>query len=167
MDGSVLQWVARCGMASLAIWSGAACAQVTPSFGLGSYRLAEVIAPAHNVMAGSATNLNAYPVQRDDSPVQSYSGEFVDADDDDRVAGQSRSWGVTVGVAYGAWTLRGAHQNRHVTNIRLFDQTGVNFDAKKCDCRCQLPPRLGHGVCRLQRQPRLGQLALVQPGQSV
>ena len=49
---------------------------------------------------------------------------------DDFLAGQDRSWGITVGIEYGALTLRGAQQNRHVANIRLYDQTGVNFDAK-------------------------------------
>ena len=130
MDRSVLFWMAGCGMAGLAALSGSACAQVTPSIGLGSYRVVDVIDPSHNVAAGSATNLGAYPAGRADSAVRYYRAEPVNIPEEDSVSGQDRSWGITVGVDYGPLTLRGAHQNRHVTNIRLFDQTGVNFDAK-------------------------------------
>jgi predicted porin len=131
MNGLVLQWVARCGMAGLAACCSAASAQVTPSFGLGAYRVVDVIDPAQQVVAGSATNLGRYaaPAADREAPVASYRAAPF-APEEDSVSGQSRSWGITVGVAYGPLTLRGAHQNRHVTNIRLFDQTGVTFDAK-------------------------------------
>ena len=144
MNGSVIRWAARCGMVGLVACSGAACAQVTPSFGIGSYRVVDVIDPSQNVMAGSATNLGAYPLPRGGNPVQSYRGDFIDDENEERVSGQSRSWGVTVGIEYGALTLRGAHQNRHVTNIRLFDQTGVNFDAKNSIAAANY--RLGWGT---------------------
>jgi predicted porin len=150
MNGSVLHWAVWSGMASLAVLSGSACAQsqVTPTFGLGTYRVADIIDPAHQVAAGSATNLGVYPAARPDSPVRYYSADAATSPiaipDAERVSGESRAWGVTVGVGYGALTLRGAHQNRHVTNIRLLTQTGVNFDAKNSIAAANY--RLGWGT---------------------
>jgi predicted porin len=130
MNRSGLYLAIWSGMTSLVVVSGSACAQVTPSFGLGSYRVVDIIDPSENVAAGSATNLSAYPAARVERAVRYYSATPVAMPEAERVSGKDRSWGVTVGVDYGSLTLRGAHQNRHVTNIRLFDQTGVNFDAK-------------------------------------
>jgi predicted porin len=148
MNGSAIHWAVWSGMACLAVLSGSACAQVTPSFGLGTYRVADVIDPAHEVAAGSATNLGSYPAARIDTPVRYYSAtpatSAITIPDAERVSGESRAWGVTVGMGFGALTLRGAHQNRHVTNIRLFDQTGVNFDAKNSIAAANY--RLGWGT---------------------
>ena len=124
MEKLVRQWMMGC----LALAAGAACAQSTPVVGIGSYRVVDPASQGPGV-PGS---------KRIDSTVAYFGaapagGPYRAMDqlpEDDIVSGQSRSWGVTVGVDYGQLTLRGAHQNRHVTNIRLFDQTGVNFDAK-------------------------------------
>jgi predicted porin len=115
--------------AGLALAAGAAGAQLPAVIGFGSYR---VIDPASQGAAGGPGG------KRIDSTLQFFGASAARAPyragdslpEDDVLAGQDRSWGVTVGVEYGQLTLRGAHQNRHVTNIRLFDQTGVNFDAK-------------------------------------
>ena len=117
-------------MVGLVACCGSVCAQVTPVVDIGSYRLADVIDPGQQVVAGSATNLSVYPSRRTDSAVQYFRADPIAIPENKLVKGDDRSWGITVGVEYGALTLRGAHQNRHVTNIRLFDQTGVNFDAK-------------------------------------
>jgi predicted porin len=130
MKRSTLHWAVWSSMTSLVVLSGSACAQITPTIGLGSYRVVDVIDPANNVAAGSATNLGAYPAARMEPAVRYYSVTPIAIPEAERVSGRDRSWGVTVGVDYGSLTLRGAHQNRHVTDIRLFDQTGVNFDAK-------------------------------------
>lgn len=130
MNRSGLHWVVWSSMAGLAVLSGSACAQVTPSIGIGNYRVVDVIDPSHNVAAGSATNLAAYPVGPADSMRRYYRADPITLQEKELVSGRDRSWGVTVGVEYGALTLRGAHQNRNVTDIRLFDQTGVGFAAK-------------------------------------
>jgi len=111
---------------SLALAAGAACAQSTPVIGVGSYR---VVDPASQGVPGG---------KRIDSTLQYFGaaparGAYRAIDslpEDDVLSNHDRSWGITVGVEYGQLTLRGAHQNRHVADIRLFDQTGVNFDAK-------------------------------------
>ena len=107
--------------ASLALAAGGAGAQPPVVIGVGSDR---VIDPASQGGLGG---------KRVDSTLQDFGAPYrvgASLPEDDVLAGQDRSWGVTVGVEYGPLTLRGAHQNRHVTQIRLFDQTGVNFDAK-------------------------------------
>lgn len=134
---------------SLAALPGAACAQVTPSLSLGTYRLADVVDPEHG-MPGVASKRGATTMNltsRNVSPGLAPGGEGGTAiysleaptapgavaygfPAEEYVSGQDRSWGITVGIEYGALTLRGAQQNRHVTNIRMVDQTGVNFDAK-------------------------------------
>jgi predicted porin len=141
MDGIVSRLVI-CG--AMAAVCGPACAELTPSIGLGTYRLADVVDPEHGMpgvagkrsagSVGTASRTTAgpdnggalYSLEAAGAPVTSTYGSAAD----DYLAGQDRSWGITVGIEYGALTLRGAQQNRHVTNIRLYDQTGVNFDAK-------------------------------------
>lgn len=117
-------------MACLGAAAQLASAQSAPLIGIGSYRVVDMVDAADpgRVIPGS---------KHIDSSVR-YFGAASDRSllraekawpQDEVMAGQDRSWGVTVGVEYGQLTLRGAHQNRHVTNIRLYDQTGVNFDA--------------------------------------
>jgi len=53
--------------AGLAALSGSACAQVTPVFGLGPYRIADVIDPMHGAIA-STTNAVANGSAGLDSP---------------------------------------------------------------------------------------------------
>lgn len=146
-------------MACLMALSGAACAQVsviTPIFGLGTYHLADVVDPAHG-LPGTASKLSDRSATTGRTNLISEPGGYysieptsLSADaaygfpDDERASGQDRSWGVTFGIAYGALTLRAAHQNRHVTDIRLFDQTGVSFDAKNSIAAANY--RLGWGT---------------------
>jgi predicted porin len=127
--------------AGLAALSGPACAQVTPVFGLGPYRIADVIDPTHGAIAAT-TNAVAHGSAGLESPglysvAEPVTAAVVSSDqaygygqDDFLAAGQDRSWGITVGLDYGALSLRGAHQDRHVANVHPFDQTGMNFDAK-------------------------------------
>lgn len=137
MDGMLKRWVVWSGMAGLAALSGNACAQLTPVLGLGSYRVIDVVDPLHRGTAGSPVGAFGAAASAPQAN-QYYSAEpaAVSSDaaygypQDDMLSGQDRSWGITVGVDYGALSLRGAHQNRHVADIHLFDQTGVNFDAK-------------------------------------
>jgi predicted porin len=42
----------------------------------------------------------------------------------------SRAWGLSVGFDAGRWTIRAAHQNRHVARINLYDHAGNNLEAK-------------------------------------
>lgn len=137
MNEMIVRWAVWSAMAGLAAASGNACAQLTPVFGLGPYRIVDVLDPSGAAMA-TTTHAVAYASKHSDRPGQYYSVEPVTLSSDaaygyaqdDLLSGQDRSWGITVGVDVGSLTLRGAHQNRHVTNIHLFDQTGVNFDAK-------------------------------------
>lgn len=111
---------------TLALAGGVACAQTAPVIGFGSYR---VIDPAIEGGQGSKridSTLQYFGAEPDRKPARA-----IDSlPEDDVLSGKDRSWGITVGVEYGQLSLRGAHQNRHVTNIRLIDQTGVSFDAK-------------------------------------
>jgi predicted porin len=54
-----------------------------------------------------------------------------------------RSWGMTIGVDLGAFSLRAAHQNRHVAQIHLYDLVGVNMDAKNSLIAANLRMRWG------------------------
>lgn len=136
------KWTQLGSAACLVALSGAACAQVTPLFGLGTYHLADVVDPVHGLPGTASTQLGRSAANDRTNLISEPGGYYsieptsISADaaygfpDDERASGQDRSWGVTFGVEYGALTLRAAHQNRHVTDIRLFDQTGVSFDAK-------------------------------------
>jgi predicted porin len=54
-----------------------------------------------------------------------------------------RSWGMTIGVDLGAFSLRAAHQNRHVAQIHLYDLAGVSMDAKNSLIAANLRMRWG------------------------
>ena len=144
MRRTVTKLVMWSGMAGLAALSGHACAQVTqltPVFGLGPYRIADVIDPTHGAIA-TTTNAVPHGSAGFDAPgvysvAEPVTSAVVSSDqaygyrqDDFLSTGQDRSWGITVGLDYGALSLRGAHQDRHVANVHPFDQTGMNFDAK-------------------------------------
>jgi len=142
--------LAASGVACLVGLSGAACAQVAPLVGTGSYRaesaaemtgmagLADLADATRKVVTTTAVKLGAFHGKPIDSTFQYYTlrpgalgaGNAFGIAEGESMTGQDRSWGMTVGVDYGALSLRGAHQNRHVADIRLFDQTGVSFDAK-------------------------------------
>ena len=140
MNGTLKWWVMGNCMAGLAALSGNACAQLTPVLGVGTYRVIDVVDPLHRntaagpvgfAAAGNASGPNAYySVESALVPAAVSADAAYGYTPDDPLSGQDRSWGITVGVDYGALSLRGAHQNRHVADIHPFDQTGVNFDAK-------------------------------------
>ena len=54
-----------------------------------------------------------------------------------------RAWGMTVGVDMGAFSLRAAHQNRHVAQVHLYDLAGANMDAKNSLIAANLRMRWG------------------------
>jgi predicted porin len=54
-----------------------------------------------------------------------------------------RAWGMTVGVDYGAFSLRAAHQNRHVAEVQLYNLAGNNMDAKNSIVAANLRTRWG------------------------
>lgn len=144
MRMTVTRWVIWSGVAGLAALSGQACAQateITPVFGLGPYRIADVIDPTHGAIA-TTTNAVAhgsagFDVSGPYSVAEPVTTAVLSSDqaygyrpDDFLSTGQDRSWGITVGLDYGALSLRGAHQDRHVADVHPFDQAGINFDAK-------------------------------------
>jgi predicted porin len=54
-----------------------------------------------------------------------------------------RAWGMTIGMELGAFSLRLAHQNRHVAQVHLYDLAGVNMDAKNSLIAANLRMRWG------------------------
>jgi predicted porin len=94
--------------------------------------------PFHAGTAGRASNLvtqSGMPVEggvryfsRRSKHLSTGSSWTVDTLGGDPMA--DRAWGMTVGVDYGALSLRAAHQNRHVAQVHLYDLAGNNMDAK-------------------------------------
>jgi len=112
---------------------------------------ADVGDPFHRGTAGKASNLvnpSGTPV---DSDVRYYNSQ-VDhistggswtVDSLGSSATADRAWGMTVGVDYGALSLRAAHQNRHVAQVQLYNLTGSNMDAKNSIVAANLRTRWG------------------------
>jgi predicted porin len=100
--------------------------------------LADVGDPFHAGTAGKASNLVGPDGMRADSNVRYYSSRSDGLSTGaswtvDTLGGHpmgDRAWGMTVGVDLGAFTLRAAHQNRHVAQVHLYDLAGANMDAK-------------------------------------
>jgi predicted porin len=93
--------------------------------------------PGDMGLAASATGIAGSGLRRVDSNMQYYgsSARGVSATaayGTDRFDGSpaSRAWGLSVGVDLGPWTIRAAHQNRHVARINLYDLAGNNLEAK-------------------------------------
>jgi predicted porin len=87
-------------------------------------------------MAGSAAALGG-GVRRVDTSSQAYNARINgvsarSAYGVNRIDGSpaSRAWGMTLGFDLGPLTVSAAHQNRHVANVRLYDQAGNNMDAR-------------------------------------
>jgi predicted porin len=112
---------------------------------------ADVGDPFHTGTAGKASNLvnpSGTPIASD---VRYYSSEAdhissggswtVDGLGSNATA--DRAWGMTVGVDYGALSLRAAHQNRHVAQVQLYNLTGSNMDAKNSIIAANLRTRWG------------------------
>jgi hypothetical protein len=79
----------------------------------------------------------------------------------------NRAWGMTVGYDVGSLSLRAAHQNRHVAQVQLYNLVGNTMDAKNSIIAANFRMRWGTAYAAYRRQPRLGQFAAVQPGQSL
>jgi predicted porin len=87
-------------------------------------------------LAGSSVMVGG-GVRRVDSDSQAYNTRVRGvsagtAYGEDRIDGSraSRAWGLTLGFDIGPLTVSAAHQNRHVANVRLYDQAGNNMDAR-------------------------------------
>ncbi len=112
---------------------------------------ADVGDPFHTGTAGRASNLVGPTGLRRDSNVRYYSSRIdglstggswtVDSLGGDPMA--DRAWGMTVGVDMGMFSLRAAHQNRHVAQVHLYDLTGANMDAKNSLIAANLRMRWG------------------------
>jgi predicted porin len=113
--------------------------------------LADVGDPFHTGTAGRASNLVGRNGMRSNENVRYYGSSMsglstggswtVDTLGGDPLA--DRAWGMTVGVDMGAFSLRAAHQNRHVAQIRLFDLVGSSMDAKNSLIAANLRTRWG------------------------
>jgi predicted porin len=113
--------------------------------------LADVGDPLHTGTAGRTSNLVGPTGMRADSNVRYYSSRIdrlstggswtVDTLGGDPMA--DRAWGMTVGVDMGMFSLRAAHQNRHVAQVRLYDLVGSNMDAKNSLIAANLRMRWG------------------------
>jgi predicted porin len=99
---------------------------------------ADVGDPFHAGTAGRASNLVGPYGMRADNNVRYYSSRNAGLSTGgswtvDTLGGDplgDRAWGMTVGVDMGAFSLRAAHQNRHVAQVHLYDLAGANMDAK-------------------------------------
>jgi predicted porin len=87
-------------------------------------------------MSGDAATVGG-GVRRVESSAQAYNTRVsgISAESsygENRIDGSraSRAWGMTLGFDVGPMTISAAHQNRHVANVRLFDQAGNNMDAR-------------------------------------
>jgi predicted porin len=113
--------------------------------------LADVGDPFHAGTAGRASNLVSPYGTRSDHNVRYYSTSngglstgsswTVDTLGGDPLG--DRAWGMTVGVDMGAFSLRAAHQNRHVAQVHLYDLAGANMDAKNSLIAANLRMRWG------------------------
>jgi predicted porin len=100
---------------------------------------ADVGDPFHSGTAGRASNLVNPDGSLVESGVRYYSNRMDHISTGsswtvDTLGGGSgmadRAWGMTVGAEFGAFSLRAAHQNRHVAQVQLYNLTGNNLDAK-------------------------------------
>jgi len=99
---------------------------------------ADVGDPFHSGTAGRANNLVNPDGSLTDNGVRYYSsrmdhistGGSWTVDTLGGTATADRAWGMTVGAEFGAFSLRAAHQNRHVAQVQLYNLTGNNMDAK-------------------------------------
>jgi predicted porin len=113
--------------------------------------LADVGDPLHSGNAGRASNLIGPNGLLANDNVRYYSSRANGLSTGaswtvDTLGGNTmrdRAWGMTVGVDMGVFSLRAAHQNRHVAQIRLYDLTGVNMDAKNSLLAANLRTRWG------------------------
>lgn len=113
--------------------------------------LADVGDPFHAGTAGRASNLVGQNGLRTNDNVRYYSSSTAGLSTGaswtvDTLGGNSmgdRAWGMTIGIDMGAFSLRAAHQNRHVAQVHLYDLAGNNMDAKNSLLAANLRMRWG------------------------
>jgi predicted porin len=98
--------------------------------------LADVGDPYGGDAAGHAASVIANGNRRLDDgaqfyspPIHGVSGGAAFSRNDTRDPA-NRAWGVSLGYSIGPFTLRAAHQNKHVAKVRLYDLAGNNLEAK-------------------------------------
>jgi predicted porin len=103
-------------------------------YSLAYLALADMADPNEGGSAGSAANAISGGRQGQGlhfyrSPVRGVSagGGFTD-----EIIGDiaHRAWGMSIGIGFGRFTLRVAHQNRHVAKVQLYDLAGNSLEAK-------------------------------------
>lgn len=112
---------------------------------------ADVGDPFHKGTAGKASNLVNPSGTPAASDVRYYSSRMNHVSTDaswtvDTLGGNvtaDRAWGMTVGVDYGTFSLRAAHQNRHVAQVQLYNLAGSNMDAKNSIVAANMRTRWG------------------------
>jgi predicted porin len=113
--------------------------------------LADVGDPFHTGTAGRASNLvgqsglrtgdNVRYFSRNNRGLSTGASWTVDTLGGDPLG--DRAWGMTIGADMGMFSLRAAHQNRHVAKVQLYDLAGANMDAKNSLIAANLRMRWG------------------------
>lgn len=112
-------------------------AMLSRQYSLEYLALADMGDPREGGAAGAAANVIGGGGQRPLGRAQFYSAPFKGVSGgasflNERIDGDAanRAWGMSVGMSFGALTLRAAHQNRHVAQIRFYDQAGNSLEAR-------------------------------------
>jgi predicted porin len=132
---------------------------------------ADVGDPFHAGTAGKASNLVTQSGMPVDGGVRYYNTQFkhlstgasytIDTLGGDPMA--DRAWGMTIGLDYGALSLRAAHQNRHVAQVHLYDLAGSNMDAKNSLIAANLRTRWGTAYAAYSANRGWGSSPLYNP----
>lgn len=133
--------------------------------------LADVGDPFHAGTAGKASNLVGSNGLRANDNVRYYSSRSGQLSTGaswtvDTLGGEpmaDRAWGMTVGVDMGSFSLRAAHQNRHVAQVHLYDLAGANMDAKNSLIAANLRMRWGTAYAAYSANRGWGSSPLYNP----
>jgi predicted porin len=127
--------------------------------------------PLHAGTAGKASNLVTRSGMPVDGGVRYYNSQFkhlstgaswtIDTPGGDPLG--DRAWGMSIGLDYGALSLRAAHQNRHVAQIHLYDLAGNNMDAKNSLIAANLRTRWGTAYAAYSANRGWGSSPLYNP----
>jgi predicted porin len=127
--------------------------------------------PFHAGTAGKASNLVTQSGMPVDGGVRYYNTQFkhlstgasytIDTLGGDPMA--DRAWGMTIGLDYGPFSLRAAHQNRHVAQVHLYDLAGNNMDAKNSLIAANLRTRWGTAYAAYSANRGWGSSPLYNP----
>jgi len=133
--------------------------------------LADVGNPFHTGTAGRASNLVDPTGLRAGSNVRYFSsrsaglstGSSWTVDTQGGNPTGDRAWGMTIGVDLGAFSLRAAHQNRHVAQVHLYDLAGANMEAKNSLIAANLRMRWGTAYAAYSANRGWGSSPLYNP----